>query len=211
MSSQPIPIATTPPGAAFNYPNFFTFFSMISPFVVVLLLVLNSIINSNLKGFMYLFGVLILFFMVILAQGSVQYSGLKHNPSPTCQLFHSPLPFYSIPSLNSSIFVFTMTYIFVPMLTNNALNLPLVVILLSMFAMDSSIRVTNNCTTPIGVVLGAVLGLMWGLLFYTIISANVPNLVYYDDLISNKVACSRPTEQKFKCSVYNNGQLLKTL
>lgn len=48
--------------ATLNMPSVFTYFSMISPFLVVLLFVFISIINSNLKGFIYLLGIFFLFF-----------------------------------------------------------------------------------------------------------------------------------------------------
>ena len=83
--------------------------------------------------------------------------------------------------------------------------------LLILYAIDCVVKKTNNCTTPIGIILGSVIGGMWGAIWYTLIKANDSKLLYYDDLISNKVACSRPTEQKFKCSVYKNGELLQTL
>ena len=37
------------------------------------------------------------------------------------------------------------------------------------------------------------------------------SLLYYDEYVSDKVACSRPEKQTFKCAVYKNGELLKTI
>jgi hypothetical protein len=201
-------LATTIPP---NYPSFFSFFSMISPFVVIVMLVFISIINSNLKGIIYLAGVLFLFFIVMLFQQTVRYAGLTHTPDPTCQLFHFPVPLFSIPSFNSALFIYTLIYLLIPMLSSGIMNFPLVVILLILYTIDCVVKKSNNCTTPIGIILGSVVGLMWGSMWYVIIQANDPSLLYYDDLVSNKVACSRPTEQKFKCSVYKNGELLKSL
>jgi membrane-associated phospholipid phosphatase len=210
MSTTQSNVVPNPPTVSYNYPSVFSFFSMISPFVVVLLFVLNSIINSNFKGFVYLLGVFLLLFVVLVFQQSL-YGSMQMNPDPTCQLFNSPLPFKTVPALNSSIFMYTIIYILIPMISNNVLNLPMIVILFCLFAMDVSVRVQNRCTTPIGIVMGSVVGLLWGFLWYFTIYSTTPSLLYYDDLISNKIACSRPTEQKFKCAVYNNGQLLKSL
>lgn len=198
------------PAVQYNYPSFFSFFSMISPFLVVLLFVLNSVINSNFKGFVYLLGVLLLLFIVLGLQQSL-FKTLKSDANPTCKLFEFPLMFSTVPSLNSSIFLYTIIYMVIPMLSNGVLNLPLIIILLCAYGMDVSIRVKNRCTTPIGIVMGSVVGLVWGLTWYFTVFSTAPSLLYYDDLISNKVACSRPSEQKFKCAVYNNGQLLKSL
>jgi hypothetical protein len=194
-----------------NYPSFFSFFSMISPFVLILVLVFISIINSNLKGIIYLAGVVFLFFIVMMFQQTVRYAGLTHTPDPTCQLFHFPVPLFSIPSFNSALFLYTITYLLIPMLASQMLNFPLVVVLLILYAIDCVIKKTNNCTTPVGIMLGSVVGIMWGAMWYVLIQSNDPKLLYYDDLVSNKVACSRPTEQKFKCSVYKNGELLQSI
>lgn len=196
--------------APLNYPSVFTYFSMISPFLVVLLFVFISIINSNIKGFIYLLGIILLFFMVVLFQ-NVMRAKRPADASPYCQIFDFPIPTYGVPSFNSSIFTFTIIYLFLPMLMNDIMNIPLLIILLVLFAVDVVIKSGNKCTTPIGIVLGGFLGVVWGLMWYFIIQSQSPNLLYYDDLISNKIACSKPTQQKFKCSVYKNGELLKTL
>ena len=196
--------------ATLNAPSVFMYLSMISPFLVVLLFVFISIINSNLKGFIYLLGIFMLFFIVLIFQNVVQ-GKLPVDASPYCTVFYFPVPLQGVPSFNSSIFLFTIVYLFLPMLMNDIMNLPLLIILLVLYAIDCVMKNTNKCTTPIGIVLGSFLGLIWGLMWYFLIQSHNPELLYYDDLISNKIACSKPSQQQFKCSVYKNGELLKTL
>ena len=202
-------MATVEANARISYPSMFTFLSLISPYLLVLVLLLNSIINSNIKGLIYLFGVIILFFVVFLFQSSINVSS-DADPGH-CKLFSSAIPYYSIPSFNSALFLFTLVYVLIPMIANNVLNLPFICILLILFAIDSAIRNQNRCTTLIGIFFGGIIGIIIAILWYLIINSNAPNLLYYDELISNKVACSRPTQQKFKCSVYKNGQLLQSI
>jgi hypothetical protein len=200
----------TPQQTTFNYPNVFQYFSMISPFLVILLFVFISIINSNLKGFIYLLGIFFLFFLILLFQKVLRIQ-LPGESSPYCQVFQFPVPLQGVPSFNSSIFMFTIVYLFIPMLMNNIMNFPLLILLFVMYAIDCVIKTSGNCTTPVGVVLGSFVGLIWGLLWYFLIQSQNSDLLYYDDLISNKIACSRPSQQQFKCSVFRNGQLLQTL
>jgi uncharacterized membrane protein len=195
-----------------NYPSFFSFLSMISPFILIIVLVFISIINSNIKGLIYLLGVILLFFIIMPFQQTVRHYGkFSHTPDPTCQLFYFPVPIFSVPSFNSSLFLFTFIYLLLPMIENNIMNFPLMVILLVLYAMDTVIKTKNNCTTPQGIVLGSLLGVVWGITWYFIIKSSNSNLLYYDDLLSNKIGCSRPTQQKFRCSVYKNGQLLQSI
>ena len=188
----------------------FQYFSMISPFLVVLLFVLISVINSNLKGMIYLLGIILLFFIVVMFQ-NVLRGEVDPNQHPYCKLFTGSPEINGIPSFNSAIFLFTFIYMFLPMFLHGIMNFPLVVILLSLYAMDVVMKTSNRCTSPSGVILGSFVGLIWGITWYFIIKSQNSELLYYDDLISNKVACSRPTQQQFKCSVYKNGELLKTL
>lgn len=193
------PSITSTMGASLTYPSFFSFFSMVSPFILITLLLFVSIINSNIKGIIYMCGVLIMFFVVVMFQNGLK--GFVSNSAKTCKLFEFPIPMYSIPSFNSSLFMFTIVYLLVPMISSGVMNFPLMAILLGLYAVDCVIRTQNGCTTPIGVVLGSIIGLIWGFTWYLMIQYNSPDLLYYDDMISSKQACSRPTKQKFKCSV----------
>jgi len=195
-----------------SYPSLFSFISLISPFLIVLLLLLNSIINSNIKGLIYLFGVMLLFFIVMLFQASIKITNGNKDTTPEyCHLFNTKTEVYSIPSFNSSLFLFTFIYIMIPMIVYNTLNLPFLCIILILYAIDSGVRCSNSCTTPLGVILGTIIGTIWAIMWYLIISSSDSSLLYYDDLVSNKVACSRPTKQQFKCSVYKNGEFLKSI
>jgi len=196
--------------ANLNVPSVFTYLSMISPFLVILLFVFISIINSNLKGFIYLLGIFMLFFLVLMFQNVINAT-LPEEASAYCQVFYFPIPLHGVPSFNSSIFLFTIIYLFLPMFMNDIMNLPLLILLLILYAIDCVIKSVNKCTTPVGIVLGSFIGLIWGLMWYFLIQSQNPELLYYDDLISNKIACSKPSQQQFKCSVYKNGELLKTL
>ena len=73
-------------------PSFFNFFSMLSPFVLIFMLVFISIINSNIKGIIYLCGVLFLFGFVVMLQQTLRHV-LPHIPDPTCKLFNFPIEF----------------------------------------------------------------------------------------------------------------------
>jgi hypothetical protein len=196
--------------ATLNFPSLFAYFSMISPFLVVLLFVFISIVNSNLKGLIYLLGIIFLFFLILLFQNVIR-TPLSEKASPYCQIFALPYPIYTVPSFNSAIFLFTIVYLFLPMMMNKIMNFPLLFLILVLFVIDCSMKSVHFCTTPTGIILGSFIGLVWGLLWYFLIKSQSKELLYYDDLLSNKVACSRPSQQQFKCSVYKNGELLQTL
>lgn len=188
--------------------------SLIIPFLIVLLLILNSIINTNIKGFIYFMGILLIIgFIKMFA-----YNNLVTEETPSqhiCKLLNiNGVPNQTI-SLSSSILSFTFTYIFAPMFIHNTFNNILLIFIILSGIIDSKVKIDYQCETLksiiIGIVLGIVIGFIYFIIIFTISKDSKYSLIYYDDFMSNKVACSRPTKQKFKCNVYKNGELISTL
>jgi hypothetical protein len=188
-----------------TFNNIFKLITLISPFFLVFLLVTISIINSDIKGFVYLGGAVFLFFITTLFQKVVPSNNLKG----TCALWHISL--FQTPSYISALYVYTMVYLLYPMMINKVYNFPLIILLLVIYVFDVIIRCFKMaCTNLIHITLGSVLGLIFTLFFIMMLSGH-KELLYYNDMVSSKVACSVPSKQKFKCSVYNNGQLVQTI
>ena len=185
-----------------NFSNIFKLITLIAPFFIVLLLVTISIINSDLKGLVYLGGVVFLFTIAYMFQSSVPFN----RTDTTCAIWN--LGPFKYPSFISALYTYTITYLFFPMVSNGVYNFPLLIILLIIYVSDIIIRCLKMaCSNAINVIFGSVLGIVFACTFIVLLN-NYPTLLYYNDLLSSKVACSVPSKQKFKCSVYNNGQLV---
>tara|TARA_Y100000739_G_C20347436_1_gene346182 strand:+ start:75 stop:368 length:294 start_codon:yes stop_codon:yes gene_type:complete len=97
------------------------------------------------------------------------------------------------------------------MYINNEVNYPLLMFLVSIFGTNSVIEMWNKCGSIGGVVLGGILGITFGILYYGIIVASGnKELAYFTEIKSSAEGCRKPSKQRFKCSVYENGQLLKS-
>ena len=116
--------------------------------------------------------------------------------------FNSPAP--------SSLFIaFTIAYLVLPMQYNGQMNYVILAALLCLLVMDGITKVNKNCTTKGGAFLGALVGLILGAVWYSLFHiSGADSLLYFDELQSNNVVCSRPSKQSFKCSVYKNGRLI---
>jgi hypothetical protein len=181
--------------------------TLTSPYFIVLLFIMISIINSNIKGFIYFFGLIIIYGLVKLFQNSIP----KNNtPQLICSLFEKYTKMH--PSFISALYMYTITYMLFPMVINNVFNIKLLIILLFCFVVDIIIRQKYGCTDLMSIVLGSSIGfafaMIWG---YTLKESGNNSLLYYDDLISNKQTCSKPSNEKFKCSVFKNGELLQSI
>ena len=188
-----------------NFSNIFKVITLIAPFFIVLLLVTISIINSDIKGLVYLGGVVFLFVIAYMFQSSIGFNGSKE----ICAIWNVG-PF-KYPSFISALYTYTIVYLFYPMVTNGIYNFPLLIILLIIYISDIIIRCLKMaCSNLINVLFGSVLGVVFAVTFIVLLS-NYPDLLYYNNLLSSKVACSVPAKQKFKCSVYNNGELVQSI
>jgi hypothetical protein len=192
--------------------NMFVVFSAMSPLLLGFFLVMSSLFNQNLKGMVYLAGVLIASIINIFLMDLIGNKRDMAKESYTCDLFKIPyLSEFNSPAPTSLFIAFTLAYLVLPMKYNDQMNYVILASLLALFALDAITKVNKSCTTSGGTVLGGLVGLVLGTVWYTIFhQAGYDSLLYFDELSSNKVACSRPSKQTFKCSVYKGGQLISS-
>ena len=197
-------------GVKFDFANILRLLSIISPLMMVFFLVMVSIFNQDLKGMVYLGGLLIATIINVLFMNIFKTAKLP-NESFSCNLIDLPFDFtqYNNPLHSSLVISFTTLYLVMPMIYNNQMNLPVVISLLAIFLMDGYVKLTDYCSGFFGILMGGILGGILGLVWYTIFhSSGNDSLLYFDELASNNVICKRPSKQTFKCSVYKNGELI---
>ena len=188
--------------------NALQFFSFISPTLLVFFMFMSSLFDQNLKGLVYLAGLLILIFNIFFM--NLIGSGRDENEAFSCSIFDIPhVSQYNSPYPSSLIIAFTVAYLVLPMKYNNQMNYAVLGFLLCLLGIDILTKVQNKCTTYAGAVLGGLVGFLLGTVWYILFhGAGFDALMYFDELRSDSVVCSRPTKQTFKCSVYKNGQLI---
>lgn len=192
-----------------DLPNILDLFSSLSPLLVSFLLVMISLFNQNVKGLIYLSGVLItslLNLIVGFTLNKIKYS----DAAPICDFIGIPyLTNFNVPSSSTMFHAFTLAYLIPPMYDNGQPNVLLVTVLLSFILIDCVSKVKNRCTNKLGVSIGVVLGTLMGYSWYAIFKlTGNESLLYYNELQSNNVQCSRPSKQTFKCTVYKNGEVI---
>lgn len=193
--------------------NLFQFISALTPLLLIFFMVMISIFNQDLKGLVYLAGILIVSVINIFLLNIIK-SKRDETSSSSCNIFNLPFNMtqYNVPSLNSVLISFTIAYLLLPMISSNQMNYVVIAALFSIFIIDGISKIMNKCTTSAGVIFGLLTGFLTGSLWYTLFhSTGYNSLLYFDEVISNKVYCSRPKKQTFKCAVYKNGELIKTL
>lgn len=196
----------------FNASNILYLISYISPILVLSLVILIGLLNSNAIGAaIFTCAMLIVYFIGITMQKGLGVLS-KQPKHPVCSVFGENL--YMVPSLSSMILFATITYIVLPfMMEGQTVSyIPLMSILLVIWGIDSFIKLKSNCTSVLGIVLGTIGGGALGGLF-TFLLYNFLNkgLLFHSSSESNNVTCKKPSKSQFKCSVYKNGQIIKQL
>jgi hypothetical protein len=203
-------------GIAPTFSNIFHFFSTISAFLLIFFMLSISIFNFDLKGLLYLGGILITTILNIGFMNQLGNQRDMQNETAVCNLFNFPIgnPAYNSPSLNSVLISFTATYLILPMIMNNTPNYPVCLFMFSLFGIDGFSKIKNKCTPPSGVLLGGCFGFLAAAGWFAIWNhGGFKSLLYYSEtnMGRNNEVCSRPSKQKFKCSVYKNGELISNL
>ena len=196
---------------AFTLSNLLQFFSFISPTLLVFFMFMMSLFNQNLKGLVYIAGLLIASVINIIFMNIIG-SGRDDNESFSCSMFDIPnVSQFNSPYPTSLIIAFTLAYLSLPMKYNKQMNYIVLIFLLGLLGIDVLTKVQNRCTTYAGSILGALVGFLLGSIWYVLFfSLGYSSLLYFDELRSDNVQCSMPTKQTFKCSVYKNGELVSS-
>ena len=194
-----------------TFSNMLQLFAALSPLLLGFFLVMSSLFNQNLKGLIYLAGVLMASVINIFLMNQIK-SPVSDKASLSCNLVDLPfITEFNSPAPSSLFIAFTIAYLVLPMKYNNNMNYVILASLLGLFGIDAITKIQNNCTTVGGSFLGALVGFILGSIWYTLFHVSgYDSLLYFDELESNNVTCSRPSKQTFKCSVYKNGELISS-
>lgn len=186
--------------------NLLVFMVFYSPIIVAISIIAFSVIIQSYKGFIYLgfmFAVSIIREFLYYAAGAEEI-----KPPGICNVIN-----YSTHGNNtysSFMIAFTLMYMCLPMYFNNSMNWFVLGTFISYLSLDIMVRSLNKCVTDVSVLfLNIVSGLVSGLLVVSAMSAGGSSrFLFFNEMQSNKVVCTRPKKQQFKCAVYKNGQLI---
>lgn len=197
-----------------TFSNIVQIFSIFAPLFLGTFLVLVSIFNQNIKGLIYLGGVLIASVINYIISITIGSEPLD-TEGPICNLIEVPfIPTgrFNVPNYNSMFIGFTLMYLLLPMLSNNQINFWIIGTIVSIFVVDAYVKLQYSCTVPRGITIGGIVGITLGAAWYFLFKlTNMTSLLFFNDLTSNNVVCKRPQNQTFKCSVYKNGQVIQDL
>ena len=112
------------------------------------------------------------------------------------------------PYFGSMVYGYTFSYLFIPMLSTTIINYSLILSLILLIVVDVVVKNSINCLNISNFMIVLFISLGLGIAYVFLIRSIDRKLLYHEDYTSDKQVCSIPSEQKFKCNVYKNGELI---
>jgi hypothetical protein len=197
-----------------NIVSFSYLFLRLAPFILVCFFTLSSIFNQDFKGLVYIAGLLFSSFTTILLGNALSdfIPTIDSVSKPEiCNMITvgqsgdiSKLP------LGQSVIAFTFGYLLYTIISNNFIqqNIATIVFFPILLLFDIVWNARNSCYTVWQLIASLIIGGCFGVLWsFIIASTKSPALQYFVGINNNEV-CSAPSQQTFKCRVYQNGKLL---
>jgi hypothetical protein len=188
-------------------------FFRLAPFIIICYFSLSSLFNQDMKGLIYLVGLLFACFVTFLLGHTLPLSytfgendslpDVRKAVAPVCNLITigKDGSFSRLP-LGLATLSYTFFYL-VYVIVNNKLelsNLPTLIFFPILILADFIWNIMNDCYTSFGVIISLLAGGGMGLAWASIITQlNQPNLLFLN-VGSNQSVCQRPSKQLFKCT-----------
>ena len=188
-------------------------FLRLAPFILVCFFTLSSIIEQNLKGFVYLVGLLMGCSLNLLLGGvfSTFIGSPNREKESVCSTFTlGKNQLFSNLPMGVCTLAYTFSFLLYPIVKYNLVlqNIPTIVIFPIFLLSDMMWNFANGCYGLLNILfalgVGAGAGILWA---YTIDYTKISSLQYFS-LVSNSEVCSRPSNQTFRCQFYKKGKLI---
>ena len=181
-------------------------FFRLAPFLIVCLFTLGSIINSEIKGFVYLVGLIFACAMSVLTVESLGEPA-ESNKALVCSSFTINGILNDKTPVSLVIYAFTFFYLVFPIGKYNLAidNIAVLIFFPILILAEAYWNISKNCfpvsNSIIAIIIGGGLGVAWS----AIIDATKLRALQYYSVGSNRERCSRPSNQRFVCTNYVNG------
>ena len=192
-----------------NLINILYMFFRLAPFIIISYFTLQSVLNQDLKGVIYLVGLIVTAGITVGIAGFLpEEKGL--TPTDYSKIRCTQLtignnqPISKLP-LSQTVFGYTLTYLsyFIGINNLQTQNITTFILFPVIILSDIMWSTRNLCSTPkyllISLIISGIFGFLWAML---IESTGMPNLSYISG-ISNKDICSRPSKSLYKCRPVN--------
>lgn len=180
-------------------------FFRLAPFVIVSFFALSSLFNQDIKGLIYLVGLLLAcFFTILIGNSFIEEPTIDSDDiNPVCNLLTIGIngSFSKIP-LGISILTYTLIYLVYVIAKYHLelMNLPTLILFPLLIISDMIWNIKNSCYQPYGIILSIIVGGGIGALWAAIVDSMQNPKLFFLSTGTSSETCSRPSAQLFKCT-----------
>lgn len=194
--------------------NFLELLAFFGPYLVVLIFSILGILNQTpIKSLLYVGMLVTTMGLIVFLQQSVFKEDNFNQRSSLCDMWN--IPFinnnFNTPSISTYTLVFSFMYALVPMIISGEMNVYIILLMLFSLFVDGFLKFSKRCVSGLSFSLSIILGIILGGVISGILAGSVPGAMYFTNTVSNNTTCSKVSNKKFKCAVYKNGNIIKTL
>ena len=184
-------------------------FFRLAPFVVVCFFALSSLFAQDLKGVMYLAGLL----LTALFAAAVGNAALEPTVAPPiCRLVELGEGDLSAAPLGLVVLAYSLGYLLLPMVRHQRVlaNAPTLVFFPALILADLLWSARHDCYSTAQALAGVGLGVAGGVAWAAAVGRMAPALQYLAPA-PGADKCDAPSKSTFRCRVYKNGRLVGNL
>jgi hypothetical protein len=182
-------------------------FFRLAPFILVCFFTLGSIINGELKGFVYLVGLVFTCFISFQFVSALGESGLGTTKAPVCNLYTINSFVSDVTPISLVILSYTFFYLVFPIGKYKLAidNIPVLIFFPILILAEAFWILTKGCFPVLNCFVAFVVGGGLGVAWAAIIDATKLRGLQYYSIGTNRERCSMASNQKFVCTTYKNG------
>ena len=197
---------------SFTFTNAISVIYIVTPIIIASFFLILSSINEDVKGLIYMIGASIAIGLYVLICKGLDFIPID-DENILCSVFKFPLDSGITTNTASTVFiVFTFIYVLIPMIINKRTNVMFIMIMSVLLLINIVCGHIYKCAGInhifASLIAGGIFGSTW---WYMISNLENGRYLYYDEMKSNSVQCSKPAQQTFKCQVFRNGVPLSDL
>jgi hypothetical protein len=186
-------------------------FLRLAPFILVCFFTLSSIIEQNLKGFVYLVGLLVACGANLMLGGvfGAFIGEPNRNLESVCSTFTlGKNQLFSNLPMGICTLAYTFAFLLFAIVKYNLVlqNIPTIVIFPIFLLSDMIWNFSNGCYGVLNILFALGVGAGIGILWAFIIDYTKMSSLQYFSLVTNSEVCSRPSNQTFRCQFYKRGE-----
>jgi hypothetical protein len=197
-----------------NIVSLLILFFRLAPFILVCFFVIASIFNQDLKGLVYLVGLIFAIFLNLMIENSgwVNSIGILNRDEAKCSNITFHFANATILPFSQTVLGYTFAYLLWVIVSMKIVEQNIVTIIFFSLLMFSDIiwNAYNGCfsmaASIISIIIGGGMGTLWG---FVIDQSHNTELQYFVGYSNNEI-CSKPSKSTFRCKVYKNGQLIQS-